>query len=112
MSDKKINRDMISEEEYNRAVAGASTDPQDDSPGDSESDAGAEFAAGLNFMPDEKNEYEGAGDDLEKPAFTGKAGSYGKKRLHDDVKIPESAKGINSGQPAPWTDLETNSDVN
>lgn len=47
----KINHDIISEQDFTVQVQGASTDPQEDSPGVSEKDVGAEFAIGMNYRP-------------------------------------------------------------
>ncbi len=67
MSKKKIADDLISESEYTLRMRGASTDPEQDSPGDSEADAGEEFKLGLNYnsynddrpeFPDEDKEPE------------------------------------------------------
>ena len=59
----KRKRDTISPEVFRDQMAGLPTLPEEDSPGDSEVDAGAEFMAGLNYMPDEKNELAGDEDE-------------------------------------------------
>jgi hypothetical protein len=39
-------------------MTSVSSQPEFDSPGDSESDAGAEFKMGLEYLPDERNDKE------------------------------------------------------
>jgi hypothetical protein len=109
----KPRKDIITEEEYTRRMLSPnSTLPQEDSPGDSEADAGAEFEMGMNYMPsdidedDEKEseEAEAAGEN-EEPVVT-------KEHRLDEDELPESAKVISSNQPSPWMDRESTSDTN
>ncbi len=89
--------DTISENEYTMRMKSVSTKPEDDSPGDSETDAGAEFEMGLEYMPDERNDSEVPIEEVPK---------------HPIKKIPESASVISSEQPAPWMDRGTSSSTN
>lgn len=92
----KSAEDTISENEYTLRMRSASTRPEDDSPGDSESDAGSEFEMGVEYLPDEDND-----PDIIVNEPTTKI--YEKKI----TEIPESAKVISSDQPAPWLDQST-----
>jgi hypothetical protein len=94
--DKRLD-DTISENEYTMRMKSVSSKPQDDSPGDSESDAGTEFEMGLEYLP--KDEEESANSSAEIPK-------------HPPKKIPESAKVIASEQPAPWMDRSKPSSTN
>lgn len=84
--------DIIDDEDL-VAELRSSTDPQSDSPGDSESDAGSEFLMGLNYKPERKGRT--FSEDLD---FT----DY----------LPDTAKVVSSEQPSPWKDLDSNSDTN
>ena len=53
MAKPRKHHDIISEQEFTIRGPGASTDPQEDSPGDSEKDAGVEFSMGMNYKPTE-----------------------------------------------------------
>lgn len=104
--------DIITEEEYTvRMVKARSTQPEDDSPGDSEMDAGAEFDMGLEYLPDDGND-----PDLPDEEFL--LESEVDKKLNDEKfqkqlkEIPESAKAISSELPAPWMDRDSNSSTN
>lgn len=110
----KPRKDIITEEEYTRRMLSPnSTSPQDDSPGDSEADAGAEFEMGMNYMPgniddeEDTEEFEVDSDEENVTAVT-------KPQEHrlDENELPESAKVISSGQPSPWMDRENTSDTN
>lgn len=97
MGKDRSAEDTISEKEYTMRMKSASPKPEDDSPGDSESDAGAEFEMGLEYLPDERNDSEVPIEDvLEHPIKT----------------IPDSATVISSEQPAPWMDRSKNSSSN
>jgi hypothetical protein len=97
MNKDKAIQDTISENEYTLRMKSASTRPEDDSPGDSEADAGAEFEMGLEYLPD-------AEDDSAEPVE--------EALKHPIKKIPESALVIASELPAPWMDLNKNSSTN
>jgi hypothetical protein len=94
--DKSIE-DTISEKEYTMRMKLASSKPEDDSPGDSESDAGSEFEMGLEYLPDERNDFEVPTAETPK---------------HPIKKIPDSAVVISSEQPAPWSDQSAASSTN
>ena len=54
----KSKRDIISEKVFNARGQSTHLSPQDDSPGDSGDATEEEFVMGLNYMPDEKYEYD------------------------------------------------------
>ncbi len=89
--------DTISEKEYTMRMKSVSSKPEDDSPGDSESDAGAEFEMGLEYLPDERNDSELPVEEVLK---------------HPIKTIPDSATAISSEQPAPWMDRGKSSSTN
>lgn len=89
--------DTITEKEYTMRMKSVSSKPEDDSPGDSESDAGAEFEMGLEYLPDERNDSELPAEEALK---------------HPIKKIPVSATVISSEQPAPWMDRGKSSSTN
>ncbi len=102
----KNHHDTISEQEFTIQERGASTDPQEDSPGDSEKDAGEEFLVGMNYQPldtaafddDEKIQIEGA--IMERP------NDLAIKPEEPKFRIPSSAMVKSSEQPAPWQDKD------
>ena len=107
----KSRKDIITEEEYTRRMLSPnSASPQEDSPGDSEADAGAEFEMGMNYMPGDIDEDE---EELETESAEneGVAQATQVHRLEED-ELPETAKVISSGQPSPWMDRENTSDTN
>jgi len=111
----KPRKDIITEEEYTRKMAPTSLSPQDDSPGDSETDAGAEFEMGVNYMPTDSDEDDTedieellAADEVE---LATKAEKMPIRRIEED-ELPDSAKVISSNQPSPWMDRESTSDTN
>jgi hypothetical protein len=63
----KSAEDIISEEEFTVQMASASTQPEYDSPGDSETDLGSEFIMGIDYEPDEKNNREEVTEESDKP---------------------------------------------
>ncbi len=106
----KKTKDIITEEEFTLRMAPLSTSPEDDSPGDSEADAGSEFQMGAEFLAEENDEDEDDVtlsniDDLNKKYAT-------KSPARQLEEIPESAQGISSNQPSPWMDLDSSSDTN
>jgi hypothetical protein len=52
MNEERENKDIISEEDYTMKMSASPSAPANDSPGDSEADAGAEFNMGFKFHPD------------------------------------------------------------
>lgn len=89
------NKDLISEEEYNRSMTGRSTSPQKDSPGDSEADTQAEFQMGFNYAPEN--------------SLGAKAVQRKDRRQFDD--LPETAKVVSSEAPAPSLDFNKDTDT-
>lgn len=112
----KPRKDIITEEEYTRRMlSSTATSPQDDSPGDSEADAGAEFEMGINYMPsniDDEDEEEA--EQLEAEGAEETVSTVPKEKVHrlEEDELPETAKVISSGQPSPWMDRENTSDTN
>jgi hypothetical protein len=100
MSKDKSKHDLITEEEFNMRTAAGGANPELDSPGDTEEDAGSEFDMGLNFdsndddIPDELDHI---GNEVGQVTFR--------------KKIPESAKVVSSELPSPWADSDTPSDT-
>lgn len=110
----KNRKDFITEEEYTRKIfsSSTSTSPEDDSPGDSEADSGAEFQMGVEYNASPTDEDEEEIDELtdEEPENQ----QIAPPQLHriEEDELPDSAKVISSGQPAPWMDRENTSDTN
>jgi hypothetical protein len=110
---KDKRTDIITEEEFDAEIArDASTDPQEDSPGDSESDSGAEFLMGLNFTPGEDTSFGDEDAELEGIENSGVEVPDG-DLIPDEVipkvikkKIPSTALGVSSDLPSPWADRD------
>ncbi len=102
----KSAEDTISEQEYTMRMKSASSLPENDSPGDSESDAGAEFGMGLEYEPDEKYDPQLPSEDIADPLLA--EGLPKDKTIVKPlvVDIPEASKVISSEQPSPWMDNE------
>jgi hypothetical protein len=96
------SKDVISEQEFNQQVASKkSLDlPENDSPGDSEFDAGEEFEIGVEFTPEAA-----LLDDTEYRI------SRKKQRITEE-EIPASARVVSSELPSPWLDNENSSSTN
>ena len=109
MAKDRSAEDTISENEYTMRMRSASMRPENDSPGDSESDAGHEFEMGLEFIPNEKNDPDMVFDDADEADE--KSNNY-KKNKRNIIIIPDTAKVISSEQPAPWMDQESSSNTN
>ena len=114
MKKSKLNHDIISEQEFTMQEIGASTDPQEDSPGDSEKDAGGEFLMGLNYQPiateladeDEDEKIENKNSAIERPnnlVFTPDEPKF---------RVPTSVMIKSSEQPSPCEDLDRPSSSN
>ncbi len=101
-------KDIITEEEFTRQMRSTSVEPQDDSPGDSESDAGTEFLMGMAYEPGDLGDDEQEDSEVEQMQTVKKA-KEGSRVLED---LPESAKVISANQPSPWMDSEASSDTN
>ncbi len=89
------DKDLISEEEYNRQMLGRPTSPQKDSPGDSEADTQAEFMMGFNYEPE--------------TAAGTKAAPRKDRRQFDD--LPDTAKVVSSEAPSPSLDFNKETDT-
>jgi hypothetical protein len=119
MNDNKKKRDIISEQQFNIHGQLTHSSPGEDSPGDSDQAVGEEFLMGLNYMPDEKNEFENAGDEPGEIVFsdeksTSPSETPSQIKFKKDAtgnRLPNNAKVISSDQPAPWKDLDTLSDT-
>lgn len=101
----KAKKDIISESEYNAQIANEDATPQDDSPGDSEKDTGAEFIMGLNYMPNENREY--TEDSEEALADL----SREQDETSESAELSENAKVVSSEPPSPRLDLDADSDT-
>lgn len=102
-------KDIITEEEFTRQMQSISIDPQDDSPGDSEADAGTEFLMGMAYEPGDLGDNDEA-EDFEIEEITQRKMPKVPPRVMED--LPESAKVVSANQPSPWMDLESTSDTN
>ncbi len=101
MAKDKSAEDIISEQEYTMRMKSASALPENDSPGDSEIDSGAEFAMGIEYIPDPDLDSE---EGLEDSLIESPLSSQTPEKL-----IPDSAKVVFSEQDAPWLDAEKDS---
>jgi|GEM_PF-2772508 len=112
MPKHKSNHDIISEEEFTLQTQDASTDPQEDSPGDSEKDAGVEFAMGADYQPiaselaDEDEAFQNKTSAIERPNDLALTPHEPKFRVPNSVMIKSSE------QPAPWEDKDRTSSSN
>jgi hypothetical protein len=94
----RTKNDYISEEDFTQIMNHYASNPQNDSPGDSDSDAGAEFNMGMNFDLLENEE----GQEKDEHPMS-------EKTFYRNTRI-ENAKAINSELPAP--SLEISCDYN
>lgn len=105
----RSHEDLISEEEYTRRMTTASSLPENDSPGDSEDDAGAEFLMGLEYEPDPSQDPEMppeealSADLFDEDEFT----KLKEAKHHPMIRLPPNAEVINSEEPSPWMDMES-----
>jgi hypothetical protein len=103
-----LGSDTISEYEYMHEMNFVSSAPEDDSPGDSESDSGAEFMMGMSYAPHESEfDFE---DSVELPWFREKD-KYEVNEVLDDSLI-EGVEVVSSAAPSPWMDLNADTDSN
>ena len=107
----KSNKDTISEEEYTSQLPFTSPSPEEDSPGDSESDAGAEFMMGLNYIPGEKNNPDSFSEDRGDIKTSIKKSNSTNTNDKDPIELLDSVKIVSSEQPSPWLDLDTEKDT-
>lgn len=111
------NHDTISETEFTEHLRGASTNPQQDSPGDSESDAGIEFQMGTNFMgPNDQMITSELVDSFEAPQNQTSTLERPKNLVptprESAFRVPSSVMITSSELPAPWEDKERSSSSN
>ena len=90
-------KDLISDQDFTIEMKYNPIDPQSDSPGDSEADAGEEFLMGMSYMPEDDDKYLKA-----KPR---------KKDSRLEGSISDRANLVSSDQPSPWLDLDENSNT-
>lgn len=103
--------DTISEEVYTAQMASASTSPKEDSPGDSESDAGLEYQMGLDYLPGEKDDPDEVIADSAETLVTSEPSDLRNKDPHHVIQIPETAVVVSSDQPSHRMDRDTPSDT-
>ena len=103
-------KDIITEQEFNLQVANrkAMALPEDDSPGDSEFDAGEEFDMGVEFTP-ESALFDEEDDEM---AVFDKHSPVQMKNRKLEEEIPASARRVSSELPSPWLDNEKPSSTN
>ncbi len=103
MPKDQSEKDIISEKEYTLRMRSASSQPEDDSPGDSESDAGSEIEMGLEYLPDENID---SGETIDEVTLLDPpAGNPTTKFAKHPIKeIPENSKVISSDMPSPSMD--------
>jgi hypothetical protein len=118
---KRIRRrkDTISEEAYTRGMSMLPSSPEDDSPGDSESDVDSEFLMGMSYEPEVSS---GLDDELDDDSTSESAddpevdplappSTSTKKATRVEDQIPESARVISSEAPGPRFDSEEPTNV-
>lgn len=105
----KKHKDFITEEDYTIEMAGVtSTRPEDDSPGDSEFDAGTETEVGVNFETDEDIDVDQI--DAEVGRVDGDEtteSSYARDLNQRDLHLPKNAEVVSSELPAPRQDQDS-----
>ena len=103
-------KDIISEQEFNQQVARRKSMslPENDSPGDSEFDAGEEFDIGVEFTPESSL----LSEDKNMAVFDTQNPDRVIKTRKSAEEIPSSARGVSSELPSPWVDAENNSSTN
>jgi hypothetical protein len=101
-------KDFISEEEFNRKARMVSTNPQRDSPGDSDRDLASEIEMGFDFEPDESDESETDEPEFDKSGVDDRT-KFVHKNAPDEAQIPSSAKAVSSDLPAPRLDRDKKS---
>ena len=118
MPKSERQKDIISEQEFNKRMRNSSTAPRKDSPGDSEMDTGAEYMMGVNFMPgeaqddnlDEDGEIIYADDKSTAPSEVPSDINQSTDDL--EVKLPPTARVISAQKPSPSADVHKGSDTN
>ena len=112
-------KDIISEQEFNKRMKNISSAPQKDSPGDSEQDTGVEYMMGVNFTPDEDvggGNVDEVGEiiyaDDKSTAASETPSDINQSSDDPEVKLPPTARVISSQKPSPLADLHKSSDTN
>lgn len=111
MSKDKSDGDTISEETFTSQTQSLSTSPEDDSPGDSETDAGNEFLMGLGYEPSDESETDDHDQRSSRGRSVSERSSQLKKGTQPIKEIPESAEVTSSEQPSPWLDRDAESSI-
>ena len=106
------NHDIITEEQFTVEGRGSSTDPQEDSPGDSEQDAGLEFLLGVNYQPFDADFVEEGEFATVTDAALEIPNDLSVKPVESKFRIPFTAMVTSSELPNPWEDLERESSRN
>ncbi len=112
-------KDIISEQEFNKRMRNVSSSPRKDSPGDSEQDTGAEYMMGVNFRPDEETgggNVDEAGEiiyaDDKSTASSETPSDINQSTDDPEAKLPPTARVISAQKPSPIADLHKRSDTN
>ena len=119
MPKNERQKDIISEQEFNKRMRNVSSAPRKDSPGDSDFDTGAEYLMGVNFMPNE-DEAESGLDEVGEVIYADDKSTAPSEIPSDinlssddpEVKLPPTALVISSQKPSPLADLHKSSDTN
>lgn len=110
VKDKSLE-DTISETEFTMRMNSVSSQPEYDSQGDSEMDAGAEFEMGLEFLPDSQSNPELASVENLVSAIEIKEEAEESLQLEAQkypiVEISENVQVISSDLPSPWMDRDS-----
>ena len=112
-------KDIISEQEFNKRMRHSSTAPRRDSPADSEQDTSAEYLMGVNFMPSEGSDDDGL-DEVGEVIYADDKSTAASEVPSDinlssddvEVKLPPTARVISAEKPSPNRDREKSSDTN
>ncbi len=118
MGRSERQKDIISEQEFNKRTRRSSTSPGKDSPGDSEIDTGAEYMMGVNFMPSESEDenLDEAGEVIYADDKSTAASEVPSdiNEANDDIeaKLPPTARVISAQKPSPSADVHKGSDTN
>ncbi len=112
-------KDIISEQEFNKRMKNISSSPRKDSPGDSEQDTGAEYLMGVNFDPNEVvggSNLDEVGEiiyaDDKSTASSETPSDINQSSDDPEVKLPPTARVISSQKPSPREDMHKGSDTN
>ena len=93
----KSHNDFITEENFTRLMTFVPSNPKDDSPGDSEKDAGAEFLMGMYYETEDNSSDE-------KPAY-----KKMKTNITQKNSLIEKSMVMNSVLPSAITELSNDS---